>query len=302
MRNAKRLFTSIAALAVIAASTSMSFAASAVYQKWMSTDVSAAWASGYKGQGTTITMVDEFSGPSSDKFSGNFGLGTQNQLHGLWTSEEAGMIAPSATIVAKDFSTSNAVSLRSGLNILNLSYAMFAKAGYNVNQIGWSAEESSIISYAKNGKAVISKAAGNNSVAMGTRTSSGLQDYLGDALIGAQSAIFVGALNSNGTTSAKASLAYYSDTAGSNTQVQSHFLVVGVAGNTTGLLGTSFAAPIISGYAAILGSKFTSATPTQITNQLLNTARTDTLVNYNAATYGKGEASLSRALAPLTIR
>ncbi|TIT08725.1 MAG: peptidase S8 and S53 subtilisin kexin sedolisin, partial [Mesorhizobium sp.] len=42
--------------------------------------------------------------------------------------------------------------------------------------------------------------------------------------------------------------------------------------------------------------------PTQITNQLLNTARTDTLLNYNASVYGKGEASLSRALAPASIR
>ena len=59
---------------------------------------------------------------------------------------------------------------------------------------------------------------------------------------------------------------------------------------------------MITGYAAILGSKFTSATPTQITNQLLNTARKDTLLNYNAATFGQGEASLTNALAPLSIR
>ncbi|MGT2467349.1 hypothetical protein ACVOMV_24330 [Mesorhizobium atlanticum] len=49
--------------------------------------------------------------------------------------------------------------------------------------------------------------------------------------------------------------------AGSNPLVQSHFLVVGVEGDKTGLYGTSFAAPIISGYAAIIGSKFTKATP-----------------------------------------
>jgi hypothetical protein len=35
---------------------------------------------------------------------------------------------------------------------------------------------------------------------------------------------------------------------------------------------------------------------------LLKTARKDTLLNYNAATFGMGEASLSRALAPLSIR
>jgi len=284
-----------------AADTSRSVLTTIATQSWMSTDVGAAWSQGYKGQGVTMTFVDEFSG--KDPFSGNLGQGVQTQLHGYWTREEAGMIAPSATIVSKDFTTSNAVTLsKTGLNVINLSYAMFAKAGYNVNQIGWSAEESSIISYARNGQAVISKAAGNDSVAMGTRTSSGVQDYLGDALIGTQSAIFVGALNSNGTTSKKASLASYSDTAGTNVSVQQHFVVVGVQGSTTGLYGTSFAAPVITGYAAILGSKFKTATPTQIANRLLSTARKDTLVNYNAATYGMGEASLSNAIAPTSIR
>ena len=52
----------------------------------------------------------------------------------------------------------------------------------------------------------------------------------------------------------------------------------------------------------MLGSKFTTATPTQITNRLLDTARTDTLAGYTAAKFGKGEASLSRALAPVSIR
>jgi subtilisin family serine protease len=70
----------------------------------------------------------------------------------------------------------------------------------------------------------------------------------------------------------------------------------------TGLAGTSFAAPIVSGYAAIIGSKFRTATPTQITNQLLTTARQDTIANYNAAMHGRGEASLARALSPVTIK
>ncbi|TGR90499.1 peptidase S8 and S53 subtilisin kexin sedolisin, partial [bacterium M00.F.Ca.ET.191.01.1.1] len=46
-------------------------------QSWMSPDVGAAWAAGYKGKGLTITIVDDFS--STSRFSGNFGLGTQNQ-------------------------------------------------------------------------------------------------------------------------------------------------------------------------------------------------------------------------------
>ncbi|MER9330668.1 S8 family serine peptidase [Mesorhizobium sp. M0488] len=268
-------------------------------QGWMSPDVGAAWAAGYKGKGVTITVIDDFS--SSSRFSGNFGIGVQYQRHGEWTREEAGMIAPSATIRSKDFTSGTAVNLANGLNVLNLSYGMYAAQGYSVNQIGWSAEEASIISYATKGSAVVSKAAGNDSIAVGGITN-GQQDYLDMALVGKASAIFVGALATNGTTATPAQLAWYSNYAGSNPLVQSHFLVVGVDGSKTGLYGTSFAAPIISGYAAIIGSKFTKATPTQITNDLLNTARTDTLVNYSASVYGKGEASLSRALAPVAIR
>ena len=267
---------------------------------WMSPDVGAAWSAGYKGQGVTITVVDDFS--SASRFSGNLGLGTQYQRHGEWTREESSLLAPRATMKSKDFSTSSSVPLSYGLNVLNLSYGMYAKAGYGVGNIGWSNEESSIIAYATNGNAVISKAAGNDAIPVGSVNSSGQQDYLDLALIGKQSAIFVGSLNNNGTTTNGASMAWYSNTAGSNTSVQSHFLVVGVSGSTTGLYGTSFAAPIISGYAAIIGSKFPQATPTDITNRLLNTARTDTLLKYTPAIYGKGEASLSRALAPSSIR
>lgn len=283
----------------ICVSAAIPAAGTQAVQGWMSPDVGAAWAAGYKGKGVTITIVDDFR--SSSRFSGNFGVGVQTQRHGEWTREEAGMIAPLATIRSKDFSTSSAVGLAPGLNVLNLSYGMYAKAGYSPNQIGWSAEEASIISYATKGTAVVSKAAGNDAVAVGGVTG-GQQDYLDLALTGKQTAIFVGALSTNGTTTNKAQLAWYSDYAGSNPLVQSHFLVVGVDGSKTGLYGTSFAAPIISGYAAIIGSKFTKATPTQITNDLLNTARTDTLVNYSASVYGKGEASLSRALAPVSIR
>ena len=70
--------------------------------------------------------------------------------------------------------------------------------------------------------------------------------------------------------------ASYSNSAGDNVLVRNNFLTVGVAGDKTGLYGTSFAAPSVSGYAAVLGSKFTSATLTQIINLLLTTARQDT--------------------------
>lgn len=269
---------------------------------WMSPDVGAAWAAGYLGHGVSMTFVDDFS--NSSPFSGNLGTGTQTQGHGFWTTEEGGMVAPEATIYHDDFSTEVPITLQSGsLNVVNASYGLVGKASFYSNAFDWSAypQEQSMIDAANAGTAVISKAAGNDGVAVGTSIK-GKLDYLDAGLIGAQSALFVGALDHNGTTHNQASLASYSDYAGSNVEVQSHFLVVGVEGDKTGLYGTSFAAPVISGYSAILGSKFTSASPTQIANRLLDTARTDTVVNYNAATYGRGEASLTNALAPNSIQ
>lgn len=268
---------------------------------WMNSDISAAWDQGYFGQGTTITVVDDFS--SQWGYYGDLGDGTQLHRHGEWTYLESGMVAPEASMKAHDFNSGNRVRLsRKGLNTLNLSYGMMAAAGYDVSQIGWSAQEQSIISYAKDGRAVISKAAGNDGVAIGSANADGLEDYLGTALIGAQSALFVGALDHNGSTSNPASLAYYSNYAGSDATVQDQFLVVGVEGGMTGLYGTSFAAPVVSGYSALLGSKFKSANPAAIKQQLLDTARSDTISGYSEAIHGQGEASISRAIAPSAIQ
>lgn len=270
------------------------------YQAWMSPEIADAWASGYKGQGTTVTVVDDFS--SRSYFSGNLGTGGQSLRHGEWTRLEASMIAPSATIASQEFASGRTVPLAaSGLNVVNLSYGMFARAGYTPSQIGWAPQETSLISYAGQGRAVISKAAGNDGVAVDGVNRAGNADYLNIALVGTQSAIFVGALTRNGTVDQKASLASYSNFAGADPRVQAQFLSVGVRGDLTNLYGTSFAAPVVSGYAAVLGSKFTTATPAQISSRLLDTARSDTILNYDAALHGRGEASIARALAPSSI-
>lgn len=274
--------------------------AAAATPAWMSPEVGDAWARGYRGQGVTITVVDDFR--SGSLLTGRLGTSSQRLRHGQWTAMEAGMVAPLASVATQDFTSGTAVRLNKGLNVLNLSYGMMAAAGYSANQIRWSAQENSIITYARNGSAVIAKAAGNDGIAVLGRNARGQTDYLNLALRGTQTAIFVGALNTNGTRAAPATLASYSNTAGTDAAVQRQFLVVGVEGHKTGLYGTSFAAPVISGYAAVLGSKFTKATPVQITNQLLNTARQDTIKDYRAQLHGRGEASLTRALAPVAIK
>ena len=266
-------------------------------QSWMSPEVGDAWRQNYKGSGVTITVVDDFR--SRSRFTGNLGYGVANMRHGEWTYNEALMIAPAATMRADDFNTVGAVALNRGLNVLNLSYGMYIAPNVAFR---WGSQEQSIVNYATNGNAVISKAAGNDAVAINSVNRNGQIDALNYSLKGTKSAIFVGALSKNGTTTSQASMASYSNTAGTDTTIQKQFLVVGVEGNKTGLYGTSFAAPIVSGYAAIIGSKFTSANATQITNQLLNTARQDTIASYNASIHGRGEASLTRALAPVVIK
>lgn len=283
------------------ADPSVSTSAISVFQpSWMHSDVSQAWARGYKGQGVSITFIDDFNGAS--RISGRLDGQTRSLRHGEWTALETGLLAPSATVFRQDFGNSSAVALKPGLDVLNLSYATFAARGYNVSQIRWSARETSIIAAAQGGTAVVVKAAGNDAVAVMTANRNGQMDYLNQALRGAQTGIYVGALDSHGTPAAKASLASYSNTPGTDTVVQNQFLVVGVPGSQTGLYGTSFAAPVVSAYAAVLGSKFTTATPRAITTQLLSTARKDTINGYSAARHGVGEASLTRALAPASIR
>ncbi|MBA1142370.1 MULTISPECIES: S8/S53 family peptidase [Mesorhizobium] len=259
---------------------------------WMSPDIGEAWAAGYTGSGVSITVVDDFT--IENRFEGDLGHGTQMQRHGEWVAESAGMVAPGANMFKRDYLDNSSIRLQDDLNVINLSYEL-------MEPLSQYPLERSIVDAARSGAAVVTKSAGNDGIAIGTPIQGNI-DVLAVSLIGMPSAIFVGALDHNGTPGRKAELATYSNYAGSDPEVQNQFLTVGVESDKTGLHGTSQAAPVVSGYAAIVGSKFTSATPTQVRNQLLDTARTDTLVNYNPATYGRGEASLSRALAPASIR
>ena len=273
---------------------------SGVYYSWMHPEIQTAWDQGYLGQGAQVLTIDDF---ITDVTSvGRLTDVSADMRHSEWIDTQVGLMAPDARRAQQDFTATHTVQLDAGaLNIVNLSFGMFAANGLADSQIDWTARESSVITYAQNGAAVVVKAAGNHAVALGSVNSSGEVDYLDRALIGADAAIFVGALNGNGTIANPTSLTTFSNYAGTNLTVQNQFLAVGVRDDLTGLNGTSFAAPVVSGYAAVLGSKFTTATPLQITNQLLNTARTDTILNYSTAVHGRGEASIARALAPASI-
>lgn len=310
MKNVRSMIA-VAVMAVTATSAfaqdSMGAAAMAMTPtynaNWMSSEVKDAWAKGYTGQNVRITVVDDHT-TKSGSFQGRLLNDTRVfNTHGGWTSLEAQMVAPGAEVVKHQFVSGAAVALDPvKLDVINASYGMMGVAGQNVANVKFGGTEQSIINAARSGEAVVVKAAGNDGVNMNTKTATGRQDYLAGALTGAQSAIFVGALNKNGTPEAKATIETYSNRAGTDVNVQKQFLVVGVTRSYTQLSGTSFGAPIVSGYAAVVGSKFTTASATQIANQLLNTARTDTINGYNVAIHGRGEASLTRALAPVSIK
>lgn len=288
----KQLTFKTMALAALITSASAAFA----QQAWLyqSPEVWAAWQQGYKGQNTVINIHDDFTTVAGFN-------------HGAWTSWFAATTAPSASVVGHQYDGQAIVGITPNkLNIFNLSYGMYSTGGSGT----YVASTEAIIGYAQKGQAVIAKAAGNDAVPVGQAAGAaanypstiGKIDGLAVRLAGQQSAILVGALSKNGTTGNPASMASYSNTAGTSPVVQSNFLVVGVDTSAGIPAGTSFAAPIVAGYAAILGSKFTTASATAVTNQLLNTARTDTVAGYNPAIYGRGEASITRALAPVSIR
>ena len=162
--------------------------------------------------------------------------------------------------------------------------------------------------------AVITKAAGNDKILSEYEPLNWFlakdSDIRGRLLI-------VGALDQAGSVTNPSSIASYSNTAGNDTDVSSRFLLasgttpfyngqVAINGfNVTQGDGTSFAAPRVAGYVAIVRSKFPNLNATNTASILLDTARYDTLAcsknggTCDPAIYGKGEASLSRALAPV---
>jgi len=165
--------------------------------------------------------------------------------------------------------------------------------------------------------AVITKAAGNDKLRSDQEP---INKALADIPAINSRLLIVGALTQAGSTGLPVDIAsYYSNTAGNDAAVSSRYLLAsgtvpfetgGLVVNGTTVLansnvGTSYAAPRVAGMVAIVRSKFPNLNASQTASIMLDTARYDTLTCYKTATgcdpaiYGKGEASLSRALAPV---
>ena len=161
--------------------------------------------------------------------------------------------------------------------------------------------------------AVITKAAGNDQLPSDQEP---INKALADISAINNRLLIVGAVDQAGSTATPVGLASYSNKAGTDASVNSRYLLAsGTVPFVTGGLvvdgttvvansnvGTSYAAPRVAGMVAIVRSKFPNLNASQTASIMLDTARYDTLNCYpacNPAIYGRGEASLSRALAPV---
>ena len=167
--------------------------------------------------------------------------------------------------------------------------------------------------------AVITKAAGNDKLRSDQEP---INKGLTDIPSISNRLLIVGALSQAGDVNNPVNIASYSNTAGTDPAVNSRYLLAsgttpfgngdlavnGLAINSTNSYysnaGTSYAAPRVAGMVAIVRSKFLNLNASQTASIMLDTARYDTLTCKTAAAcdktiYGRGEASLSRALAPV---
>ena len=284
-------------------------------------EVMDAWKLGWTGKGVNILMED-------------FLYFNEGAYHGVITSLLAYRYAPGATLYGWNI---DSASLNTSVvdidnnNVTNKSGAVIKLGVVNASYVGLNllADYRDVTSRFMNPSfqgqvnytdAVITKAAGNDSI-----TSE--KEPINKAMAGIPSlsnrVLIVGALNKAGDVNSPAYIASYSNTAGTDPSVNSRYLlasgttpfnsgdlaVEGLPINSTNSYysnaGTSYAAPRVAGMVAIVRSKFPNLSASQTASIMLDTARYDTLSCYytvagcDKTIYGKGEASLSRALAPV---
>jgi hypothetical protein len=306
-----------------------------------SADVLAAWNAGWTGKGVNVLMVDGYSDIASCNNSSIscHGINTMmiNNLVSPGATQFAldyGTVGTTISGSAKDSSNTNLTSAKS-INVVNASFGTnWIGNGFTsaYGQIPTSSDITTHLASAQSsitawtnffsgstsvsnlnnvGSAVIVKSAGNDGI--DANYDQFVKSYAANNSINSR-LLIVGALDKNGTVSSKATISNYSNTAGATANVANRFVVangntpygnssVGINGFTAAAgSGTSYAAPIVAGYAAVVMQKFPNLSAANTSNIILDTARTDTLSCHpscSSAIYGKGEASLSRALAPV---
>ena len=306
-----------------------------------SADVLAAWNSGWTGKGVNILVIDSFANKATcNSISSCHGIvtmmGTDYIAPGATKFALDNAFTTNFTGTALDITGANLSSAKS-INVVNMSWTfIYSTNNWNCNNGACTAPTTAVnnagiaslsgtytnLNNVLNGvtsvtnlsnlsNAVITQAAGNDN--LDTKYSLNALGLSGDANV-ASRLLIVGALDKDGTVASKATKASYSNYAGSSSAISDRFVMangtmpwgatsVKINGTNVGIAqGTSFAAPLVAGYAAVVMQKFPNLTAASTSNIILDTARTDTLScspNCDPTVYGKGEASLSRALAPV---
>jgi len=286
-------------------------------------DVLDAWDKGWTGKGTKILVIDSF--------GKNIHAPRSNDSHGIYVSLLARNVSIGSEILTLDWTFSGNVSNAFGgavtagtLAAINMSFDISddttSARSYAREVVGYvSSDANFFITGIAKSDAVLVKAAGNDNKSISNR---GSRTALSYELIYDASAfpktLIVGALDKDGSVNAKANKASYSNTPGSNSKFQNRFVMAngtspfakefgwgiswGNNYNDGAGQGTSYAAPRVAGYIGILRHKFPNLNAEKSSSIILDTARTDTLWCHpkcQASIVGRGEASLSRALAPV---
>jgi len=307
-----------------------------------SADVLAAWNSGWTGKGANILVIDSYANKAGCTFANLNCHGVMTMMNTDYIAPGAtkfgldNSFTTNFTGAAFDASGTNLTGSKS-INVINMSWTfIYGANNWNCNNGACTAPTSAVynagiaslattytnLNNVLNGvtsvtnlsnlsNAVITQAAGNDN--LDSKYNLNALGLSGNASV-ANRLLIVGALDKNGTIASKATMASYSNYAGANTAISDRFVTaygnmpwtvgsVKINGDNFGVeQGTSFAAPLVAGYAAIVMQKFPNLTAASTSNIILDTARTDTLSctpNCDPTIYGKGEASLSRALAPV---
>jgi hypothetical protein len=274
-----------------------------------SADVLAAWNAGWTGKGQNTLTIDDYSSIGT--------CSTSSTCHGVTTMMITDLVAPGASHFGLDWNLATPAKTMAGatlatpttFNTINMSFWASEPTPY----INYLTGVTNIANLSLTG-AVLVKSAGNN-YGEDTYSYTAGGDYFVKGLVDNTNTVtrllIVGALDKNGSVVSPATIASYSNYAGATTAASDRFVVAngnspyadgGVSMNGWTIssgAGTSYAAPVVAGYAAVLMSKFPNLNAINTTSIILDTARTDTIFNYNSAIHGRGEASLSRALAPV---
>ncbi len=287
-------------------------------------DVRGEWNNGWSGQGRSVLIVDDF-----------------NNHHGYFVMFSLLAAAPRANVYGLTGpirgvnygdggvrAAFNAPGNPASFDVVNASFGADLIPNLNPQNPRVAAWGNNIFFRDMRGQgpflgaravdAVLVKAAGND----GGADAGHLPDHValvGDASIGPR-VLIVGATDGYYNNGAGAQIAAYSNRAGSNANVRARFLVangdapftdssisvggqpVDVFTSTSRRAGTSFAAPRVAGYAALMRHKFPNLLGHQTADIMLETATYQGLVCFpNCAEniYGQGRVDIGAALAPI---